>query len=144
MSETNELTERQRYWLAHIDACEQSGLLARTYADEHGLKVNSLYNARHLLKAKGVLCSTEAEKQPQVGQSIATEPKTRFQRVVVRPELEPEADVAALCAQRSSQGVAPCRIHLPDPSAERCHAGGHDPTDTAALTAVVVAAGAWP
>ena len=139
MSEKNELTERQRYWLTHIEACDQSGLSARAYADEHGLKVNSLYNARHLLKAKGVLRGTGAE-QPQRVQSTQPEPKTRFQRVVVRPEEEPEADVPAFCASGSSQGIAPCRIHLPNGVMLEVMTA----TDTAALTAVVVAAGAWP
>jgi len=139
MSETNELTERQRYWLAHIKACEQSGLSARAYADEHGLKVNSLYNARHLLKAKGVLCRAEAE-EPQGVQRTPAEPKTRFQRVVVRPEVEPEVDVTAFCAPRSSQDVAPCRIHLPNGVMLEVMTA----TDAAALTSVVVAAGAWP
>jgi len=137
MSETIELTERQRYWLAHIEACGESGLSARAYADEHGLKVSRLYNARHQLKAKSVLFGDGTE-QAQAVQSAPTEAKARFQRVVVRPEAE--ANSAAFSAPRSSQGVVPCRIHLPNGVMLEVMTV----TDAAALTAVVVAAGAWP
>jgi hypothetical protein len=62
------LTERQRYWLNHIRACDASGQATIDYAREHGINVKSLYSARKALAAKGTLPPT----QP-----------TRFQKVQV-------------------------------------------------------------
>ena len=51
----DELTERQRFWLRHLRACEVSGQTSIDYAGAHGLKVKSLYSARKVLAEKGVL-----------------------------------------------------------------------------------------
>ncbi|MBF0382737.1 MAG: hypothetical protein HQL69_17075, partial [Magnetococcales bacterium] len=39
-----ELTERQRYWLGHLRACEESGGSMKGYADDHGLAAQELYH----------------------------------------------------------------------------------------------------
>ena len=62
------LTERQRFWLEHIRACEASGKSMAEYATEHGVKVRAMYSGRKILVNKGVLPS---------------EQQTRFQRVQV-------------------------------------------------------------
>jgi predicted transcriptional regulator len=62
------LTERQRYWLEHIQACEASGKSMAEYATEHGVKVRAMYSGRKMLVNKGVLPS---------------EQQNRFQRVQV-------------------------------------------------------------
>lgn len=56
-SEGVRLTEHQRSWLERIRACEASGMTMSAYAAEQGLSVRSLYDARKVLKRKGVLCS---------------------------------------------------------------------------------------
>ena len=66
-AEGAELTERQRYWLEHIQACEASGMSASAYAAEQGFHVGGMYAGKKSLIRKGVL--------PQ-----ATGP--RFQRVL--------------------------------------------------------------
>ena len=53
--QNDELTERQRFWLRHLRACEVSGQTSIDYARTHGLKVKSLYAARKALAEKGVL-----------------------------------------------------------------------------------------
>lgn len=53
--QNDELTERQRFWLRHLRACEVSGQTSIDYARTHGLKVKSLYSARKALAEKGVL-----------------------------------------------------------------------------------------
>ena len=53
--QNNELTERQRFWLRHLRACEVSGQTSIDYARTHGLKVKSLYSARKALAEKGAL-----------------------------------------------------------------------------------------
>jgi len=62
------LTDRQRYWLEHIQACEASGKSIAEYATEHGVRVRAMYSGKKMLVNKGVLAAT----QP-----------TRFQRVQV-------------------------------------------------------------
>ena len=62
------LTERQRFWLEHIRACEASGKSMAEYATEHGVKVRAMYSVRKILVNKGVLPS---------------EQQNRFQRVQV-------------------------------------------------------------
>jgi len=62
------LTERQRYWLEHIQACEAPGKSMAEYAMEHGVKVRAMYSGRKMLVNKGVL---------------PIEQQNRFQRVKV-------------------------------------------------------------
>lgn len=44
------LSERQRYWLEHLRACEDSGESMKGYAKHHGLSVYGLYAARKRLR----------------------------------------------------------------------------------------------
>ena len=62
------LTENQRYWLNHVQACEASGKRITEYAVEHGLGVRAMYDGKRALVKKGVLPRTRA---------------TRFQRAQV-------------------------------------------------------------
>ena len=55
------LTERQHEWLVHIEAAEQAGIAFSHYADTHGLSAAGLYAARHVLREKGWLVSSEPE-----------------------------------------------------------------------------------
>ena len=49
------LTDRQRYWLEHIQACEASGKSMAEYAASQGIAVRAMYSARKTLLKKGVL-----------------------------------------------------------------------------------------
>jgi hypothetical protein len=40
---TPALTERQRHWLEHIQACKQSGKTIAEYAAEHGFTARAMY-----------------------------------------------------------------------------------------------------
>jgi predicted transcriptional regulator len=62
------LTDRQRYWLEHVQACEASGKSIAEYATDNGVHVRAMYSGKKMLVNKGVLPAT----QP-----------TRFQRVQV-------------------------------------------------------------
>ena len=53
MTTHSALTERQRFWLEHLRACGTGSLKA--YADEHGLEIGALYEAKSRLKRKGAL-----------------------------------------------------------------------------------------
>jgi hypothetical protein len=62
------VTERQRYWLEHVQACEASGKSMVEYAASQDIGVRDMYAGKKILVNKGVLPAT----QP-----------TRFQRVQV-------------------------------------------------------------
>ena len=53
------LTDRQRYWLEQIRACEASGRSVAAYAAEHGIEVRAMYGAKKTLVRKGVLRRTQ-------------------------------------------------------------------------------------
>ena len=64
MSEVEEmgLTERQRYWLAHAQACEASGKTIAEYAAEHSLAAQAMYAGKKMLVKKGVLPHTRRNR----------------------------------------------------------------------------------
>ena len=62
------LTDRQRYWLEHVQACETSGKSMVEYAASKDIDVRGMYAGKKVLVSKGALPIT----QP-----------TRFQRVQV-------------------------------------------------------------
>ena len=67
-----ELTERQRYWLEHIQACEASGKSASAYAVEQGFRVGGMYAGKKLLIRKGVLPQATGSRFQRVLPSIAS------------------------------------------------------------------------
>jgi hypothetical protein len=50
-----ELTERQQYWLSHIEACEASGESLKGYAEAHGFAAGAIYAAMKVLIRKRLL-----------------------------------------------------------------------------------------
>ena len=72
------LTERQRYWLEQIQACEASGKTVAAYAAAHGLNPQAMYAGKKALVNKGVLPRSSA---------------SRFQRAEV-------IDAGSVCAWR--------------------------------------------
>ena len=62
------LTERQRFWLKHVQACEASGKSIAAYSAEQGIAAHAMYGGKKVLVKKGVL---------------ATARPARFQRVQV-------------------------------------------------------------
>jgi len=57
-AEDTALTERQRYWLEQIQACEASGKTIAEYAAAHGLAAQAMYAGKKMLVRKGVLAPT--------------------------------------------------------------------------------------
>ena len=60
------LTERQRYWLKHLQACQQSGQTMADYAAAHGLTARALYAGKKILVKKGVLPATQPARFQRV------------------------------------------------------------------------------
>ena len=54
----SELTERQRYWLKELQACESEGKSLSSYAAEQGFHVGAIYAAKKTLIRKGVMPQT--------------------------------------------------------------------------------------
>lgn len=75
------LTERQQYWLEHLQRCEASGEPLKSYADAHSLSVHSLYEAKRRLKRRGVFAEERAPaaKFVQVARVQSTAPMCRVQ-----------------------------------------------------------------
>ena len=55
METSKGLTERQQFWLEHLQACEEAGETTKAYADLHGLSVSMMYSWRKELTIRGVL-----------------------------------------------------------------------------------------
>ncbi|MFA5530641.1 MAG: hypothetical protein WDA11_08230 [Thiohalomonadaceae bacterium] len=49
------LTEKQQYWLGHVQACDRAGLTMRSYAEANGLSLAALYSWKATLRRKGAL-----------------------------------------------------------------------------------------
>lgn len=50
-------TQRQRFWLAHVQAAMQAGQGLKSYASAHRLSLGALYNAKSVFKRTGLLKS---------------------------------------------------------------------------------------
>ena len=60
IAEAMTLTERQRYWLEQVQACEASGKTIAEYAKAQGLDAKAMYAGKKALVRKGVLPRTRA------------------------------------------------------------------------------------
>jgi len=61
------LTERQRHWLKHIRAAQRKDEPLTVYAEQQGLSVSSLYEAKRHLREAGVIAATSGAKKPKQG-----------------------------------------------------------------------------
>ncbi len=66
VAEEMRLTDRQRYWLEQIKACEASGKSVAAYAAEHGIEARAMYGAKKVLVRKGVLLRTQGVRFQRV------------------------------------------------------------------------------
>jgi transposase-like protein len=61
---SEELKERQRYWLEHLRAARARGLKLAEYAREAQLESDALYRWRALFKRQGISIEASAETAP--------------------------------------------------------------------------------
>ncbi|MCP4007481.1 MAG: transposase [bacterium] len=59
-----ELSERQRYWLNHLQTAEAKGEQLKTYAKRLGLSEHSMYEAKRRLRKSGVIAPASQQKVP--------------------------------------------------------------------------------
>jgi len=64
--DTQHLTDKQRYWLKHIQACQASGISIKDYAEQQGIQIKSLYYWKKTLVKKGVLPRSRKPRIPAV------------------------------------------------------------------------------
>jgi hypothetical protein len=62
-SRAGELSERMASHLEHLRACESSGESLKAYAARSGLSIHTLYQAKKVLRRKGVLGMSGAVKR---------------------------------------------------------------------------------
>jgi hypothetical protein len=60
------LTERQQFWLEHIQACEASGKSIVEYAATQGIAARAMYRGKKTLVQKGILPGTQPIRFRQV------------------------------------------------------------------------------
>ena len=66
------LTDRQRYWLEHIQACEASGKSIAEYAVTQEFGAQAMYAGKSSLVKKGVLSATQPPRFQRVQVMEAT------------------------------------------------------------------------
>ncbi|MCF6262643.1 MAG: hypothetical protein L3J24_03525 [Xanthomonadales bacterium] len=71
------LTQRQRYWLEHIQSCEASGKSMVEYAATQGFPVQALYSSKNILIKKGVLPGVQPARFQRV-QVLKAEPGSQW------------------------------------------------------------------
>jgi hypothetical protein len=79
-AEDADLTERQRYWLEQIKACEASGMSVSAYAAEQGFHVGGMYAGKKSLIKKGVLPQSSGARFQRVqAEDVSVDTEWRIQ-----------------------------------------------------------------
>ena len=81
IAEESDLTERQRYWLEKLQACESEGKSLSSYAADQGFHVGAIYAAKKMLIRKGVLPQTSGMRFQRVqtqAMNVSNEWRIRF------------------------------------------------------------------
>ena len=73
------LTERQSYWLEHIQACEASGKSMTEYSAAQGISVQTMYAGKKTLVKKGVLPAEQSARFQRV--EVVTAPENKQWRI---------------------------------------------------------------
>ena len=60
----NTLSDKQRSWLAHVEACASGGGSMKVYAEHHGLNLQRFYFWKGRLKKSGLVDTTQERTSP--------------------------------------------------------------------------------
>lgn len=138
------LTEKQQFWLEHVESCASSGVSMRAYSAQHGLDLQHFYSWKKQLKALGVLSEKglgagRYKRSTERGQTCAlNQPPTPFLRAaVISEEAQPSPESAEpkrSCGARISlangitievpEGIAPDALGALISAAMQVGAGG--------------------
>ena len=61
-----ELTDTERIWLTHVEACAAAGCSMKAYAEEHGLDLQSFYLWKGRLKKFGLVACRPDQAIPRL------------------------------------------------------------------------------
>ena len=78
-------TEKQQYWLSHLQACEAQKISMINYAKQNDIKPRAFYDAKKALLKKGLLNGVPATKQNPVFQKVVVVPAPSLSCVLVFP-----------------------------------------------------------
>ena len=85
--ETGSLTERDRFWLGHHEACQASGQMGKVYAKANRLSVHGFYQSAKRLRSLGALPPVAAASRRH---APPRDTAMRFEKVgMLRPPAEP-------------------------------------------------------
>ncbi len=98
------LTEKQRYWLEHIETAEREGLSPGAYAERHGLRTSQLYYWRSTLRKRGVLATQDVpvELVPVRVRDTRSEVRVHLPNGIVVACSEPLSEAAWLSVLRGA------------------------------------------
>jgi hypothetical protein len=96
------LTERDRFWLRHLERQRSGSVDSKRYAAREGLSVNALYQARKHLVARGVWPASPRRRGER--ERVARARRPAFTRVTLGAPLGP-AGVAPACRLRLASGA---------------------------------------
>ena len=98
------LTDKQRYWLTHLQTAEREGLSPRAYAQRHGLRPSQLYYWRSTLRKRGVLATAArpAEFVPVRVRDTRAEVRVHLPNGVVVASSQPLSESAWLSVLRGA------------------------------------------
>ncbi len=98
------LTEKQRFWLDHIETAEREGLSPRVYAERHGLRTAQLYYWRSTLRKRGVFETKDepAEFVPVRVRDTRAEVRVHLPNGVVVASSQPLSESAWLSVLRGA------------------------------------------
>jgi hypothetical protein len=85
--DTGKLTERDRFWLGHHEACQASGQMGKVYAKANRLSVHGFYQSAKRLRSLGALPPVATVSKRDVP---ARDTEVRFEKVgTLRAPVEP-------------------------------------------------------
>ena len=61
----NTLSDRQRGWLVHVEACASGGGSMKVYAEHHGLNLQRFYFWKGRLKKSGLVDTKQEQISPR-------------------------------------------------------------------------------
>lgn len=66
-------TDKQRFWLEHLQACDRSGLTMKAYAQANDLRVSTLYTWKKTLRHKGLMASPHMDEPPLFHKAVVSD-----------------------------------------------------------------------
>ncbi len=77
------LTDKQRYWLTHIEHCQEAGQSLASYAQENSLDLNALYRWKSALRKRGCF-GTAAAAASTLFTRVAVEQRSRVEGATIQ------------------------------------------------------------